>query len=80
MRPLEPLVRYRLFLKARGLWTEDWEGQLTEEAEARIDQAVAGAEAQPAPGPESVFDFMFDQLPPHLARQRAELVDLLKEG
>jgi TPP-dependent pyruvate/acetoin dehydrogenase alpha subunit len=80
MRRLEPLMRYRRFLEARGLWSEGWERELTAEIEAWIAEAIRRVEARPAPGPEEVFDHMFADLPPHLARQRAELLAGLKEG
>lgn len=79
MRPLEPLVRYRSFLKQRDLWSEEWERQLGEEIEGWIRKAVRQAESRPAPGPTELFDHMFAELPPHLARQRAGLLADLEE-
>lgn len=80
MRPLEPLVRYRRFLEARGLWSEKWEGELSAELEGWIEGAVKQAEAHPPPGPSDVFDHMFAELPPHLAAQRDALLASLEEG
>jgi pyruvate dehydrogenase E1 component alpha subunit len=74
MRALEPLVRYRRFLEKRGLWSQAREDELVRELEAWIEAAVGKAEAHPGPGPRDVFDHMFAELPPHLARQRAELL------
>lgn len=74
MRPLEPLVRYRRFLEERGLWTEKWEGELATEIRSRIAEGVRLAESRPAPGPEAMFEHMFAELPPHLARQKADLL------
>ncbi|WP_429886397.1 pyruvate dehydrogenase (acetyl-transferring) E1 component subunit alpha [Geoalkalibacter halelectricus] len=79
MRPREPLVRYRLFLQERKLWSEDWETQLNTEIDTWIGTAVHQAESLPAPAPAEVFDYMFAELPPHLARQKAELLAELKE-
>ncbi len=80
MRPLEPLVRYRLFLKERNLWSEEWEKTLTDEIRTWISEGVRKAERLPVPGPDDVFDYMYAELPPHLARQKAELLDALKEA
>lgn len=81
MRGLEPLVRYRRFLEKRGLWSQPWEDGLVGEIAEWIDKAVRQAEAHPAPRPQDVFDHMFAELPPHLARQRAELLAHLdREG
>jgi len=73
MRLLEPLLRYRRFLEMRGLWSQEWEDGLTAELEEWMDEAVRQAETHPPPGPQDVFDYMFADLPPHLARQRADL-------
>ena len=79
-RPLEPLVRYRRFLQARQLWSEAGEATLTAELEAWIAAAVQRAEAQPAPRPEDLFDHLYASTPPALARQREELLNMLREG
>jgi pyruvate dehydrogenase E1 component subunit alpha len=79
MRPLEPLVRYRFFLKQRGLWSEDWERALSAEIEAWISGSIQQAESQPDPGPDGMFNHMFAELPPHLARQKADLLAGLQE-
>jgi pyruvate dehydrogenase E1 component alpha subunit len=78
-RPLEPLVRYRSFLKQRELWSEDWERELCTEIEEWIAAGIRQAESQDDPGPEEMFDHMFAELPPHLARQKAGLLAALKE-
>jgi len=78
-RRLEPLVRYRLFLEKRGLWSEEEERELTEELEAWVEEAVRKAEAASPPGPEDIFAHMFAELPAHLAAQRDELLARLEE-
>lgn len=80
MRPREPLVRFRRFLQERKLWSEAWEAQLGAEIKAWIGEAVARAESLPAPGPAEIFDYMFAELPPHLAKQKADLLAELKES
>lgn len=79
-RPLDPLLRYRLFLQQRGLWSAEWEAELTAELEVWMERAVAEAEAFPPPGPEDMFSSMFAELPAHLQAQRDDLLELLKEG
>jgi pyruvate dehydrogenase E1 component alpha subunit len=68
-RPLDPLVRLRLYLKEKGLWTEPVEQQLSEEIQKEIDQAVKDAEAVPAPGPEDIFKYVFAEMTPPLKEQ-----------
>jgi pyruvate dehydrogenase E1 component alpha subunit len=79
-RGLDPLLRYRRFLQQRGLWSEAWEAELTQEIDGWLEQAIAEAEAAPAPRPEELFASMFAELPPHLQAQRDELLAALKEG
>lgn len=79
MRPFEPLVRYRSFLRGRNLWSEEWEERLTAELEEWMEDEIARAEEFPAPRPEEMFDYMFTDAPPHLLRQKADLLAALKE-
>jgi pyruvate dehydrogenase E1 component alpha subunit len=81
MRALEPLARYRRFLEKRGLWSQAWEDGLGRELEEWIEAAVRKSEEHPGPRPQDVFDHMFAELPPHLVRQRDELLTHLeREG
>jgi pyruvate dehydrogenase E1 component alpha subunit len=68
-RPLEPLVRLRLYLKKKGIWSEEVEQRITEEAQKEIDQAVKDAEAVPAPQVEEIFDYVFAEKTPPLKEQ-----------
>jgi len=79
MRQLEPLDRYRRFLQKRGLWSQAWEEGLSRELTAWIEAEVRVAEAKPEPQPEEIFAHMFAALPPHLQRQRDELLAALRE-
>lgn len=79
MRPFEPLLRYRRFLQERGLWSEDGEKRLTAEIEEWMAAAIARVEARPAPGPDDVFDYMYDGPTPELLRQKELLQAVLRE-
>ena len=68
-KPLDPLVRLRLYLKGKGLWNEEIESKLTEEAQKEIDQAVKEAEAVPAPEVEEIFNYVFAEKTPPLKEQ-----------
>ena len=39
-KPLDPLLRTQRYLQKKGLWSEELEKEIREEAEALIDQAV----------------------------------------
>jgi pyruvate dehydrogenase E1 component alpha subunit len=68
-KPLDPLVRLRLYLKGRGLWNEEVETRITEEAQKEIDQAVKEAEAVPTPEAEEIFKYVFAEMTPPLKEQ-----------
>jgi pyruvate dehydrogenase E1 component alpha subunit len=68
-RPLDPFIRLRLYLKGKGLWSEEIEKQTTEEAQKEIDTAVKEAEAVPDPAPEEIFQYVFAEMTPQLEEQ-----------
>jgi pyruvate dehydrogenase E1 component alpha subunit len=74
----EPLVRFRRFLEAKGLWTEEDENKTIEEAKQAVAEAVKKADSyaktMTIPG---LIDSMFEQTPPNLEKQKLEYT---KEG
>jgi pyruvate dehydrogenase E1 component alpha subunit len=77
-KPLDPLVRLRLYLREKGIWNEEIENRLTEEAQKEIDQAVKDAEAVPTPEVEEIFQYVFAEMPPPLKEQLEYLKSTLK--
>ncbi|MGD0782367.1 MAG: pyruvate dehydrogenase (acetyl-transferring) E1 component subunit alpha [Candidatus Aminicenantales bacterium] len=76
----DPLARFRVYLKGKGLWDEALERTVTEKAADDVEAAVAEAEAKPSAGPEDLFAWTFEDMPPRLAGQLAELKDVLGEA
>jgi len=76
-RPLDPLVRLRLYLKGKGIWNEGVEQRLTEEAQKDIDQAVKDAEAVSVPEVEDIFKYVFAEMTPQLREQMEYLKSTL---
>ena len=68
-KPLDPFVRLRLYLKGRGLWSEEIEQRTVEEAQKQIDEAVKGAEAVSSPEPEEIFKYVFSEMTPQLKEE-----------
>ena len=68
-KPLDPLVRLRLYLGKKQLWSEEIENRLTEEAQKHIDQAVKEAEAVPAPDVDEIFKYVFAEMTSPLKEQ-----------
>jgi pyruvate dehydrogenase E1 component alpha subunit len=68
-KPLDPLVRLKLYLKEKGLWNEEVEQKTSEQAQKEIDQAVKEAEAEPVPGVDEIFKYVFAEMTPPLKEQ-----------
>ena len=68
-KPLEPLIRLRLYLKSKGLWNEEVEQRMTEEAQREIDEVVKDVEAVPPPEPDEMFTSVFAEMTPQLKEQ-----------
>ena len=68
----DPVDRYRKFLTARGLWSEEAEAEARKTLGAEIQDAVARAEARPAPPMSTLFEDVYAELPWHLREQQAE--------
>ncbi len=75
----DPIERFRLYLKAKGLWDEPFESRVQKEADDLISKAVEEAESTPPPRPEDIFIHTYKEMTPELNDQLAELRDLLKE-
>ena len=77
-KQLDPLLRLRLYLKEKGLWNEEVEKRLTEEAQKEIDQSVIDAEAVPVPEVEDIFKYVFAEMTPQLKEQMEYLKEIFK--
>jgi 2-oxoisovalerate dehydrogenase E1 component alpha subunit len=68
----EPLLRLRRHLESRGLWSEaqetEWKAKCGQEVDAEVN---AYLETKPQPV-ESMFDYLYAELPHDLQAQRAE--------
>jgi pyruvate dehydrogenase E1 component alpha subunit len=68
---LEPLLRFRQYLRAGGHWDADREAALQARCAAQVDAAVAEYAAGGKPSTDAMFDHLFAVSPPHLREQRA---------
>lgn len=80
MRPLNPILRYKLFLQKKNLWTEDFEKELVAKAEDAVKVAVEKAEKTPPPGPNEMFDFVFEKPTQALEDEKKYFLDFLKNS
>lgn len=68
---VEPMIRFRKYLEHRGVWSREYEEDVQSEAREKVEHAVEIAEAHRAE-PESIFQFVYENLTPELAEQLEE--------
>lgn len=72
---VEPLLRIRQYLNDLGVWNDDKEQELLEQAAEKVDAAVQEYLNTPKPPPETMFDYMYAELPRFLEEQRQHAID-----
>jgi pyruvate dehydrogenase E1 component alpha subunit len=73
-RAKDPIERYRSWLETTGVADATFFDQVEQEAKAFVARIRTGViESEPRPT-EELFEWVFEDLPPHLARQRDEAV------
>ncbi|MHB8078220.1 MAG: pyruvate dehydrogenase (acetyl-transferring) E1 component subunit alpha [Candidatus Krumholzibacteriia bacterium] len=76
----DPLVRFRRYLEAKGLWNDDRQALLETEIRQEIDAAVKEFEARPPVRPDAPFDHVYGTRHAVIEQQRAEfLADVARE-
>ena len=70
----DPLPRYEIYLKNKGLLPDSLRTTIIDDVAELIQQSIDSAEKQMKHelDPEQMFDHLFEQLPPHLQKQREE--------
>ena len=72
---LEPLLRMRQYLKDLGVWDDKKEQNLLDQAAEKVDEAVQQYMNTPKQPPESMFDYLYEELPEVLEEQRQHAID-----
>lgn len=65
----DPLVRFRKFLEAKGLWSEEKENEVIEQAKEDIKQAIKEADATPKQKVTDLMEIMYEEMPYNLKEQ-----------
>jgi pyruvate dehydrogenase E1 component alpha subunit len=71
----EPIMRLKTYLEANGAWDEKLETALLDEAAKQVEAAVAEYESAGLPGIESMFDYMYADMPADLRAQRDRAIE-----
>lgn len=70
----DPLVRFRKYFEAKGLWDDDRQALLEEEIKKEVDAAVKEFEARTSFPPDAPFDHVFGTSHAVIEQQRAEFL------
>ena len=68
----DPLIRFRNYLKEKGIWSEEEEEAVIEQAKEDIREAIKQADNYPKQKVSELIEFMFEELPPNLQEQLEE--------
>ena len=74
----DPLKRFRVYLKNKGIWSEKWEKELEEKAKGLIKKSVKKAESLPPHDVEDLFRHMYGEMPDNLKEQMEYLKESIK--
>jgi pyruvate dehydrogenase E1 component alpha subunit len=76
----DPIERYKLYLKNKGIWDEVFESRAQKEADDLVSQAVEQAENTPPPSLDDLFIYTYKNMTDDLTQELNELKAFLKEG
>lgn len=65
----DPLVRFRKFLEGKGLWSEEKENEVIEQAKEEIKEAIKKADETPKQTVTDLISIMYENLPGNLKEQ-----------
>ena len=74
----DPLVRFKKYLDAQGLWDDDKEKEYIDNAKKDISAQFKEVEEYPCTPLESIFKFMYEEMPDGLKNQKVEMEKFLK--
>lgn len=76
----DPVARLRAYLAENAGWRKEDEEQLLKATALEVEEAAKAYLDEPPQPVESIFDYLFAELPPELARQRDEVVKRAGNG
>jgi pyruvate dehydrogenase E1 component alpha subunit len=75
----DPLARFQIYLKNKGLWDEAYEKDVQDRSAELVEKSVEAAEARPPATIEDLFAYTYAEMTPNLRDEMADLSALLKE-
>jgi pyruvate dehydrogenase E1 component alpha subunit len=74
-RQQDPIARLRGYLTSVGAWSDGDEQALVADCARQVEDAVREYQSLPPLPPESMFDHLYETLPPALAAQREQVLN-----
>lgn len=74
-----PITRIRLYMESKGIWSSDQEAALRKQARVDVLNAMKQAEQSLKPPVDQMFEDVYDVIPPHLQKQKEELMAHLEK-
>ncbi|CAO3615659.1 unnamed protein product [Cunninghamella blakesleeana] len=74
-----PIHRFRNYLEKKNYWSQQKEDDLQLKVKQQVMEAFKIAEHKKKPNIDELFTDVYDELPPHLIRQKNELYQLMKK-
>ncbi|RUS86565.1 hypothetical protein EGW08_005704 [Elysia chlorotica] len=74
-----PITRFRNYMNRRGVWDEEKEKQWKLDSRKMVMKAFAEAENEKKGNPESFFEDVYKEMPPHIAKQRDAMKQHVKQ-
>ncbi len=68
----DPIIRFRIFLENKGLWSEEKENEVIERAKEEIRDAIKQADQVDKQKVTDLISIMYEELPSHLQEQMEE--------
>ena len=65
----DPMTRFQIYLKGKGIWNEEYEKRVQEEAKALVEKAVQEAEAGIKVELEDIFRYVYTEMPEALREE-----------
>jgi pyruvate dehydrogenase E1 component alpha subunit len=75
----DPIDRFRVYLRDKGVWGQPFEEELRQKVEKDVEAAVKEAEKTAPPSVEELFSFTYKEMPPPLQEQLQALKVFVEE-
>ena len=74
-KELDPLARVRGYMEDKGWWSEEEEQNLRDQERLATMEALTVADKRKKSSFTELFQDVYQDMPPHLIKQRAELIE-----